>query len=141
MARFAKGIYNVKNQEKYIGRKRPIYRSSWEFTFMRFLDGHTSILQWSSEAIAIPYRDIITNKLKRYFPDFFIIYVDINGVKHGEIIEIKPANQSKIGKSRKNNALVARNHCKWEAALAYCAKNGLQFRIITELEMFKNGVK
>ena len=103
---------------------------------MIFLDLNPGILQWASESIAIPYRDVITNQQKRYFPDFFVIFVDAQGVKHGEIIEIKPENQSKFGKSKRNNAMVIRNHCKWQAALAYCAKNGLQFRLIGESQLF-----
>ena len=38
MAKFAQGRYNMKNPDKYIGGKTPLYRSSWEFAFMRFCD-------------------------------------------------------------------------------------------------------
>ena len=56
MGRFAQGKYSLKNPEKYIGTKTPTYRSSWEFTFMKFCDEHPSVAKWASEAIKIPYR-------------------------------------------------------------------------------------
>lgn len=140
MGKWAKGLYQVKNKEKYIGQRIPTYRSSWESTFMLFLDNHPSILQWASESISIEYRDPLTGKNKRYFPDFFIIYLDADGVKHAEIIEIKPTNQTGQvkTKSKINQAQILKNHAKWNAALAYAAKNGCSFRILTELELFKN---
>jgi hypothetical protein len=137
--KFQKSLYMVKNKEKYVGRRNPICRSSWERTFCIFLDLHPSVLQWASESIRIPYRDPLTNKQKGYFPDFFMVYVDAAGEKHAEIIEVKPKNQTgeKKTKSAVNNAQIIKNHAKWQSALAYCAKNGLQFRLITEDILFK----
>jgi hypothetical protein len=141
--KYHKSLYVVKNKSKYIGARAPISRSSWENTFMIFLDNHPSVLQWASESIRIPYRDPLTNKQKGYFPDFFMIYVDANGNKHAEIIEIKPAMQTgqRKTKSAINNAQIIKNHAKWNSCLAYCAKNGLQFRLLTENEIFKAGKK
>ena len=48
MARFAQGKYELKNPEKFLGNKTPTYRSSWEFTFMQFLDNHPSVSKWAS---------------------------------------------------------------------------------------------
>jgi hypothetical protein len=72
-----------------------------------------------------------------------MIYVDANGNKHAEIIEIKPAMQTgqRKTKSAINNAQIIKNHAKWNSCLAYCAKNGLQFRLLTENEIFKAGKK
>jgi hypothetical protein len=141
--KFHRSMYLVKNKAKYIGRRAPICRSSWESTFCMFLDMHPSVLQWASEAIAIPYRDPLTNKEKRYFPDFFMVYVDTTGKKHAELIEIKPSTQTgqKKTKSKLNQAQIIKNHAKWSAALQYCAKNGIQFRLLTENEIFKAGKK
>ena len=141
--KFHRSLYVVKNKAKYIGKKIPIARSSWETTFFIFLDNHPAVLQWASEGIAIPYRDPLTNKQKRYYPDIFMIYLDAAGVKHAEIIEIKPSSQTgqKKTKSKINNAQIIKNHAKWNAALQYCAKNGLQFRLLTENELFKTGTK
>jgi len=141
--KFHKSFYIIKNKAKYIGRRQPICRSSWESTFCIFLDNHPSVLQWASESVAIPYRDPLTNKEKRYYPDFFMVYVDAMGQKHAELIEIKPASQTgqKKTKSKLNNAQIIKNHAKWNAALQYCAKNGIQFRLLTENEIFKAGKK
>ena len=141
--KFQRSLYVVKNRSKYVGARQPICRSSWERTFCMFLDLHPNILQWASESVAIPYRDPLTNKKKRYFPDFFMVYVDANGMKHAELVEIKPSTQTgqRKTKSATNNAQIIKNHAKWSEALQYCAKNGLQFRLLTENEIFKAGKK
>ena len=50
MAKFAQGRYNLKHPDKYIGRKTPLYRSSWEFAFMKFCDENPNVAKWASEA-------------------------------------------------------------------------------------------
>ena len=40
MARWAQGLYQPKHQDKYIGKKTPRYRSSWEWAFMNFCDNN-----------------------------------------------------------------------------------------------------
>ena len=52
--KFAKGRYILKNQEKYVGTKTPMYRSSWEQAFMRLCDEHPNVAKWASESIRIP---------------------------------------------------------------------------------------
>ena len=144
MARhYHKSIFKPKFPQKYVGKHLPIARSSWENTFMIFLDLSPNILQWASEAIRVPYRDPLTGKQKGYYPDFFMVYLDKDGVKKAEIVEIKPSTQTgqKKTKSAVNNAQIIKNHATWTACLAYCAKNGLKFHLITELEMFRSGTK
>ena len=46
MGRFAQGKYTLQNPDKYVGTKTPTYRSSWEFTFMKFCDEHPSVAKW-----------------------------------------------------------------------------------------------
>ena len=55
MSKYAQGKYQIKNPEKYVGRKFPTYRSSWEFTFCNFCDNNPAIIQWASEPFMIPY--------------------------------------------------------------------------------------
>ena len=59
MAKFAQGRFNMKNPDKYVGGKTPLYRSSWEFAFMRFCDESPSIQKWASESIRI-HTDILS---------------------------------------------------------------------------------
>jgi hypothetical protein len=98
-------------------------------------------LQWASEAIHVPYRNPFTNKQTIYVPDFLIIYVDKNGAKHGEVIEVKPSTETTMESARnvRDRAYVALNHTKWQAAAAWCKNQGLKFRVVTENEIFHQG--
>ena len=142
MARFAQGKYTLKNPQKYVGRKTPTYRSSWEFAFMRFCDEHPNVAQWASEAVRIPYRNPLTGKATIYVPDFFIAYADRNGKNRVEVIEVKPQNQTvkeKLGRSRHNQAHWVLNQAKWEAATAWCKQQGIYFRVVNETDIFHQG--
>jgi hypothetical protein len=75
-SKFAQGKFTMTRPDKYVGNKIPTYRSSWEWSFMRFCDTNESVQKWASEAIQIPYRDPLTGKQTVYVPDFFIQYVD-----------------------------------------------------------------
>lgn len=144
MAHFAQGKFNLKNPEKYVGKKTPTYRSGWEFHFMKFCDEHPSIIQWASEAIRIPYRNPLTGKQTIYVPDFFITYHDKNGKQRVELIEVKPSNQSsreRLGRSKANQAHYVINQAKWEAAQAWCKQKGIIFRVVTEEDIFHQGKK
>jgi hypothetical protein len=142
MAKWAQGIYEVRNPEKYIGNHKPKYRSGWEFTFMQFCDNNKAVLKWASEAIAIPYMNPITGKRANYIPDFFVVYQNKHGKQIAEMIEIKPKKQSLIESrvaSARDRAVVAVNHAKWASAKAYCIQSGFTFRVITEDDLFYNG--
>lgn len=142
MSRFAQGKFTLKNPGKYIGTKTPTYRSSWEFAFMRFCDEHPSIAQWASESIRIPYRNPLTGKPTIYVPDFFIAYADKTGKQQVDLIEVKPSNQTlreKVGNSRTNQGQYIINKAKWEAARIWCKQKGINFRVITEQDIFHQG--
>lgn len=144
MAKWAQGIFEPKNPQKYVGNHKPKYRSGWELTFMQFCDTNKSVLQWASEAIAIPYRNPLTGKQSRYIPDFFVLYENKHGKQIAEIVEIKPKKQSLIESkvaSARDRAAVAVNHAKWASAMEYCRRAGLTFRVITEDDLFYNGRK
>lgn len=140
--KFANGFYKLLNPEKYIGKKAPHYRSSWEYSFMRFCDTNPSIINWASESIRIPYINPFTNRSTTYVPDFFITYVNKNGDKLAELIEIKPRTQTTFeaaGKSKRNQGAAILNSHKWAAAHAWCQSNGINFRILTEMDLFHQG--
>ena len=143
-SRTAKGLYQVSHKEKYLGKSTPIYRSSWELNFMKFCDNHTSITQWSSEPLRIPYLHPFTGKKTVYVPDFLIQYQDKNGNVKTEVIEVKPANQTyaeSVGRSKNNQAHFIINQAKWSAARDFCKQQGIIFRVVTENEMFHTGRK
>lgn len=139
MPKYHQGTYEPINKEKYLGKRLPIYRSGWELQFMRMCDKHPNILGWASESHRIPYRHPLTGKATTYVPDFLIIYEDMNGKKHAEIIEVKPAKQI-MGNARsaQDKAAAIVNEAKWKTARQWAAQQGLGFRIITENEIFRS---
>jgi hypothetical protein len=144
MGKWAQGIYTPKNPQKYIGNHKPKYRSGWELTFMTFCDNNDSIIYWASESMRIPYKHPLTGKPTIYVPDFFVVYQNRFGKQVAEVVEIKPKKQSIIESkvaNAKDRMVVAINHAKWAAAMAYCKSQGLTFRVITEDDIFYNGKK
>ena len=144
MAKFAQGRFEMKNPNKYVGKRTPLARSSWEFVFMRMLDENPGVINWASESIQIPYQDPLTGRYTIYVPDFFMVYADKSGKKHAEVIEVKPASQTfreQVGKSRYNQEQYVKNLAKWEAAQVWCKQQGLVFRVVNEGDIFHQGAK
>ena len=139
VSKYSQGFYTPTNPEKYIGKGSIRYRSSWEWAYMNFLDESSGVLQWASESIRIPYRNPFTGKNTIYVPDFFMLYVDKDGKKHAEVIEIKPSKETTMegAKSMRDRASVALNQAKWAAANAWCRSQGLVFRVLTESDIFQ----
>jgi hypothetical protein len=141
-SKFARGRFTMTQPGKYVGTKMPTYRSSWEWSFMRFCDTNPSVQKWASEAISIPYKDPLTGRQTIYVPDFFIQYVDKNSKMHVELIEVKPASQhilERVGKNKYNQAQFIKNQAKWTAASAWCKQQGIKFRVLNENDLFHNG--
>ena len=110
---------------------------------MRFCDNHPSVIQWASESVKIPYRNPLTGKQTIYVPDFLIVYQNKTGKKRAELIEIKPSGQTRLTEktSQRDRLAIAINHAKWEAASKWCQRQGLNFRIVTESDIFHQGKK
>jgi hypothetical protein len=140
MSKWAQGIYEVKNTDKYVGNKKPKYRSGWELRVMMFLDENKHIIRWASESIKIPYRNPLTGKQSIYVPDFFVMYENKFHTIHAEIIEVKPKSQTSLteARSRQDKAHAVVNQAKFAAANAYCKQQGLVFRVISEDSIFMN---
>jgi hypothetical protein len=139
MTAWAQGKYTLKNPQKYLGKGRPKYRSSWEKIMFDWADNNPGILNWTSEGIKIPYINPLTGKKSNYIPDMLIVYQDKTGQNKAEILEIKPMKETVMeaaGQSKYNRAMVILNAAKWQAARAYCASLGIGFRILTEQDLF-----
>ncbi len=144
-SKYHQGKFHPQNPEKYKGDTRNIvYRSSWEVTFMRWCDRNPGILEWGSEEFFIPYFDPTTNKVRRYFPDFFIKIKESSGDIKKYIIEVKPKKQTlpptqSSKKKRKTyiNEIMTyeKNKAKWKAAQEFCEDRRIEFKIITEDEL------
>jgi hypothetical protein len=139
MAKYASGKYTVKNPAKYVGKRTPSYRSSWEFAFMSFCDNNPAVLNWASESITIPYFNPVSGKQTIYVPDFLVVYVDANQRQHTELVEVKPSTEVTMESARsyRDKLMVAINMAKWAAADAWCRANNIRFRVITEYDIFK----
>ena len=133
------GIFKPVNFKKYKGDyTRIVYRSSWELKVMRSLDSDDTVLEWSSEEIAIPYVSPKDGRIHRYFPDFFVRKKD-----GCYILEVKPLNQSipptvskKKTKKYINEVITyGTNISKWKAAKEYCTGRGWRFQVLTERDL------
>jgi hypothetical protein len=140
--KYANGQFQMLNPKKYVGKKPPYYRSSWEHAVMRMCDNNASILNWASESIHINYRNPFTGKPTIYVPDFFVTFVDANQKTHAEMWEVKPAKETTLeaARSQRDKAAAILNMAKWQAARAFCASHNIQFRIITEHDLFHQGI-
>lgn len=135
----AQGVYNITNIKKYKSNNPPIYRSSWERDVMISLDNSPAVIEWSVEPFSIQYMCPVDNKIKNYFPDFYVRYIGADKKEHAQIIEIKPLKQCymQYAKSKKDKLVVAVNQSKWAYAMEFCKNNGLEFKLMTEKDLYK----
>ncbi len=150
MPKYFQGFFKCRNPSKYLGDTRDIvYRSGLEFQYMMKLDNDPSVVIWESETFAIPYHDPISNRIRRYFPDFRVTKRNKEGIKKTYVVEVKPDCQTKPPKRGKkgkksdrrylNESLIyGKNSAKWEAARQYCEINGFEFIILTEKQLKVN---
>lgn len=145
MSSYMQGVYKPQNPQKYKGNVNNIvYRSSWELRYLRKLDLDDNVISYSSEETIIPYIHPVTQTLRRYFMDFKVVYKNACGVIVTELIEIKPASQTRAptgSKNKKKKTILneqltwAVNQAKWAAATKYCEKKKWNFRILTEKDL------
>ena len=139
-----KSKYKPHNPQKYKGNPTNIIcRSNWERTFCKYCDLNENVINWASEEFSIRYISPIYNKIHRFYPDYLIEVIE-EGKTKIYIIEVKPKKQTtppKI-KSRVTKSYLyemrtyAVNQAKWKAAQEFCKDNGMQFKIITEKELY-----
>lgn len=137
-------LYEPFYPEKYIGKTLPVCRSSFEYTFAKWCDNNSGVLQWVSEPFAVPYYDPVKKKKRRYYPDFLI---KVNGKDkkiNTYVIEIKPKKEVMVPRKKGSKktmlyeaATYMTNLSKWKAADNWCKKKGWEFKILTENEIFK----
>lgn len=134
------GLFKPLNPDKYKGNVNNIMlRSSWEFNFAKFLDGNKNVVEWASEEFAVVYYNPVKKRSAQYYPDFWVKYIDKDGETIVEVIEIKPSNQVTRPKKQSGNELATwvQNMAKWEAAIEFCKKRDMRFRVLTEKALFK----
>lgn len=145
MAESNKSIYRPSYPKKYKGDPNNIVcRSTWERKFCRYCDLNENIISWASEEFFIPYVSPLDNKVHRYFPDYLIKVREQNGETKTYLIEVKPKKQTKppVKKSRATKSFIyetktyAVNQAKWKAAKEWCDDRKIEFKIITEEELY-----
>jgi hypothetical protein len=145
MAESIKSLYKPSYPQKYKGDPNNIIcRSSWERRFSYWCDHNPSIISWASEEFCIPYYNPVKQKICKYFPDYLIKVKESTGQIKTYVIEVKPKKQtvppqkkSRITKSYLYEAQTyAVNQSKWKAAEEFCKDRMLEFKIITEQELF-----
>jgi TnsA endonuclease N terminal len=144
------GYFKPANPEKYIGDvSQIIFRSSWEFKFLKWCDSSPTILAYASEPIGIPYYSPLDQRGHVYYVDFYIITKDNQGNEQKFLIEVKPDKYTKppVAPKRMTDKQTASyvyaakqyivNKAKFEAAKEFAQVRGLKFGIITENFLFK----
>tara|TARA_Y100000401_G_scaffold72991_1_gene59004 strand:+ start:95 stop:535 length:441 start_codon:yes stop_codon:yes gene_type:complete len=138
------GKFKPKNYKKYRGDPTKIYyRSLWERRFMVYCDNNSKIIEWGSEEIIIPYKSPLDKKTHRYFPDFYVKYINKDKQVVREIIEVKPKKHLSPPKEPKRKtkrylnevATYIKNQAKFKAAEEYCKDRRYGFRILTEEQL------
>lgn len=105
---------------------------------MEYFDNNPGILSWASEPFFIRYISPVDGKLHKYYPDFYVTVQSPDGEVHRELIEVKPASQTRASRARKtiqrtnDERVLAVNKAKWQAAAQWCQVNGVIFRLLTD---------
>lgn len=139
-----KGRYSPLNPSKYRGDiTQIIWRSTWELRFMKWCDNNTSVIEWGSETVIIPYVSPLDKKVHRYFVDFYMKVIDKNQVTKKYLVEIKPEKFTKPPEKPKKLTKkfidevfqYGVNEAKWKAAFEFCSDRNMQFLILTEKDL------
>lgn len=141
-SRYRQGIFIPTHPEKYVGESEIRYRSSWELRVCKWFDSHPAVLFWSSESMVVPYLSPLDNKMHRYYVDFVAKMKSRDGSVKTYAIEIKPESQCKPPRNTKNRTRMLTetstylvNQAKWKTAKELCARNGIEFIVLTEKDL------
>jgi hypothetical protein len=159
------------NPQKYLGDPNLIiFRSSWEYSFIKWADASPSIVRWSSEPMKVPYYDRVSKLdeckklgldpnnprnwvVKNYNLDFWI-EIDKGGQRPEKwFVEVKPKDKlvmpvppdrgAPLKEQKRFNMLAKEyliNEAKFAALDAWAKKNGAKFYIFTEDVMIALGI-
>ena len=145
------GYFRPFNLDKYIGDyNKIVFRSSWEFKFLKWCDLNPSIVKYSSEPLGIPFFNPLDKRVHKYYVDFYVKVIGQDGKESEYLLEVKPnkyitppkAPERMTDKQTANYVWAAKqyivNQAKFEAAKAFAEQKGVKFGIITENFLFKS---
>lgn len=98
------------------------YQSRWELHLLKLLEDDIDVVSFQSQPFSIEYLRGDTGRIHRYTPDVLVEFRD--GSK--TLIEVKPYYQVET----------ELNQSKFKSALQYCNENGLNWQVMTELDLF-----
>ncbi|NDE60340.1 MAG: head completion protein [Acidimicrobiia bacterium] len=139
-----RGVYRVLNPQKYRGDiTQVIWRSTWELRFMKWCDNNSSVLEWGSETVIIPYVSPVDKRVHRYFVDFYMKVLDKKQQIKKYLVEIKPERFTRPPEKPKRVTKkfidevfqYGVNEAKWKAAFEYCSDRNMSFLILTEKDL------
>ena len=135
--KYHQGYYKPIHPEKWLTLEN-IYRSGWEFLFMKWADENPQVLKIASEPIGIPYLDPVANlkycmehnldpnspnnwRKKNYYTDFWIEVADDSKPdgKKRIFIEVKPYDQTQCPKPLSESATLKDHNAFNRAAQIY----------------------
>lgn len=114
---------------------------------MYYLDMNTNVIKWCSECVVIPYFYSVDQKVHRYYVDAYAEIKTNDGIKKF-LIEVKPYKSTIPPQKPKNRSkkrtdrylyeqkTYIQNIDKWKATEDFCKKKGLEFKIITEKDLW-----
>jgi hypothetical protein len=138
------------HKDKYVGKHVPTCRSSWESRFCHWVDHLDVAIEWASEPFGLQYSYRSENGAPvwgLYVPDYYVKMMTNSGVKKF-LIEVKPYKQTvppvapktnrktSLDRYRGEQVLFAKNMSKWEYAKKFCKRHGMEFKIVTEKDVF-----
>ena len=144
--KYRQGKFIPQNKEKYKGKTKILYRSSWERNVCIYLDMHPNCVSWNFESVFIRYNCPLDKKDHRYILDFQATFRIKGGGLQTYLIEVKPAREvvppKNSARLKPKNYMLAvakykKNLAKWKAAKAFAKRKGYKFIILTENELFK----
>lgn len=168
-SKWHQGVYYPGHPEKWV-TKENVYRSSWEYKFMQWMDNNPNVVRCGSEPLSITYlnpiknleyckknnlnpKDTATWCRSNYWIDcWFELRIGDGSVKK-YFVEIKPYAETQAPKPLNENAGLRDkkkfnraastylvNTQKWAAAKKYCNDRGCEFIIVTERSLEKMGL-
>ena len=148
-SKYRQGYFKPKNPNKYKGDiTQIIYRSGWEFKFLKFCDENSMVIEYSSEPLAIDYWNSVDKKQSKYWIDGWMKTKNKDGIIKEWLIEIKPNKFIKPPSSPKrltekqtlnyirHTKAYLINTDKFRAAKAWATAHNMKFGIITENFLF-----
>lgn len=139
-----KGSYDVINVDKCINGCSVKYKSKYEQRMMTYLDTSSSIIKWGYEVLIIAYVSPYDGKEHNYEVDFYAEAYATDDTIKKLAIEVKPLKQvlpptgnNRSAKTKKiEESVYQLNQVKWEFARKWCDGEGIEFKTITENELY-----